>query len=138
MINIEQTARGISFFGRFLSLLPNFDNHRLEVRLDAVHAIAEAAMETRAWTEELRLRSDGQDVIDRGSEISDLWLRASRKIALFDTALANECMVKAYGWRTGTWDNPEYAIIPRRVEEVHAQAMELIREYQPLLGPSMR
>lgn len=60
------------------------------------------------------------------------------KIAEFDTDLAYECMVKAYGWRTGKWNNPEYAVIPRRVEEVYAQAMELIREYQPFLGRGTR
>ena len=135
---IQSVERGINAFGRFLSRFSNYDQHRLDARLEAVQAIGTAAGETRAWTEALRQRSDGQDVADRGPEISDLWFRASSKIAKFDTDLAYECMVKAYGWRTGKWNNPEYAVIPRRVEEVHAQALELIREYQPILGKGIR
>lgn len=135
---IQSAERGINAFGRFLSLFSSYDQHRLDARLEAVQAIGTAAGETRAWTDSLRQCSDGQDVADRGPEISELWFRASRKIAKFDTYLAYECMVKAYGWRTGKWNNPEYAIIPRRVEEVHAQAMELIREYQPILGKGIR
>lgn len=136
VLDIKNAERGISFFDRFLSRFSEFDEHRLEARLDAVEAIGKAAMETRAWTEELR--REGEGVADRGQEISDLWLTASRKIARFDTALAGECIVKAYGWRTGKWDNPEYAIIPRRVEEVHAHALKLIKEYQPFLGKVLR
>ena len=134
--DIKHAERGIGFFGRFLSRFADYDRYRLDARLEAVRAIGVAAMETRAWTEELRERS--KDVVDREGEISGLWLDASEKIAQFDTALAEECMVKAYGWRTGKWDNPEYEMIPRRVEEVHAQAMQLIRDYEPLLGKSMR
>lgn len=137
-VDIHAAESGLNAFQRFLTLFSSYDQHRLSARLEAVQAIGTAAAETRAWTETLRQRDDGEEVVDRSSEISDLWHRASEKIARFDTKLAYECMVKAYGWRTGKWNNPEYAIIPRRVEEIHAQAMELIHEYQPMLGKGTR
>lgn len=138
LTDVQQAERGIGFFETFLKRLHKYDEYRIEARLEAVQAIGKAAAETRAWTQALLQRSEGQNVPDRGQEISELWATASNKIAKFDTLLSYECMVKAYGWRTGTWDNPEYAVIPRRVEEVHAQAMELIRKYQPFLGNGIR
>ena len=135
---IQRAEKGIGYFLKFLNLFSKYDDYRLEARLDAVEAIGKAAAETRAWTKELRQRSDGQEVTDRGPEISLLWAAAARKIAKFDPELSAECMVKAYGWRTGKWNNPEYQLIPRRVEEVHAQALALIKEYQPILGKSTR
>ena len=137
-IVIERAERGLGFFERFLRRIANYDEYRLDKRLEAVEAIGKAAGETRAWTEELRKHRDGDGVVDRGPEISELWNNASRKIAQFDAQLAEECLVKAYGWRTGKWDRPEFAAIPRRVEEVYAEAMRLIGEFQPLLGKATR
>lgn len=136
--DIEMAEKGLGSILQFLKSLFTYDQYRLDTRLEAVEAIGKAAGETRAWTEELRKRSKDQEVPDRGPEISELWYQASRKIAHFDNNLAMECMIKAYGWRTGRWDNPEYEIIPRRVEEVYAEAMALIKEYKPFLGKKAR
>ena len=136
--DITQVEHSLGFVGRFLNRFGKFDNQRLDARLRAVRAIGKAAAETRAWTEVLRRNVGQDDIDDRGPEISQLWNEAATEIARFDTALAQECLIKAYGWHTGKWNNPEYEIIPRRVEEVYAEAMRLIKDYESFLGKTIK
>jgi hypothetical protein len=134
-VDVKDTATKLGLFQRFVRMIKDNDEKGLEDRVAAVTAVFLAAIETRQYVEKLKnnmipLETDQQTAETR---ISELWYAASRQMWKFDKILAEECIIKAFGWGTGNWNDESFAIIPRRVEEVYADALKLLKEYQPLL-----
>jgi hypothetical protein len=132
LVEVQEAEKGLSAFGRFLQWIKKNDRLGYEDRVAAVSSVLAAAIKTRQYLRD-KAAITQNEMWERENEISSLWLAASQQVGRFDKKLGEECLVKAYGWGTGVWDHPSFEIVPRRVEEVLANALRLNREYAPIL-----
>jgi hypothetical protein len=132
----KEAVKGISAFGNFLSWIKDNDKKGLEDRLVAVLAVKVAAIKARQYTRRLRsgVELTDDEKFDFEDRISTLWGSAATEISRFDKKLGEECFIKAFGWGTGNWNDPAFDVVPRRVEEVLADAMKLTREFEAALS----
>ena len=119
--------------GKLLKNLVGIEQHRLAERKKAARAIIEACVATRLLTQALE---NGNESSNDGKinvhTVSDLWGEAADLIAPFSPETYEELWVKAYAWRTGQWDHDafENSPVPRKVEEIMAEALKIVPAYQ--------
>jgi hypothetical protein len=122
-MNPEQVLAGLRGVADFLAWLMTAGERDERARSDAISAVSEAARKTKRYLDDL---ASGQpEDFSRADEISALWSNASSKIAYLNPNLANECEIKAYGWGSRSWNDDAFTIVPRKVEEVLADALKL-------------
>ena len=125
----------------FFEFLRTQDKTVLKKHEEAIDAVIKACIETRKLSKQkLNLQGESLDpsytVLSTG-EVSDLWFAASRKIHPFYPKIAEEFVIKAYGWGTDEWNHPEFEKIPRKVEEILSEAIKLRQSYEPLFNPKL-
>lgn len=132
-MEVLQAIKNLDEFFNIISRIKKNDIRGIEGREEVLDAVIRACIETRRYTSAL---SEGNDISStglHGGDISELWLSASTKMARFDPTVANEYVIKAYGWSTGHWDHPDFKEVPRKVEAILAEALELRKSFQPIL-----
>ncbi len=132
---IEVASKGLSLFDKFAGWLGKRDQIALEIRLQTVNAVHNAAAKTRQYTTLVgNSQLTDEECENWEAEISDLWIEAANKMAALDKDLSIEFYVKAYGWkRGGIFDIPEFDVIPRKVEEIYADTLKILETYEPVL-----
>ena len=133
-MDISEWLNRLKNIAEVFSGIKKNDLREFEGRERVLNSTIKACIETRRLTKALKAgASETENNID-GAAVSQLWLDASREMAKFDATVANEFALKAYGWSTGIWGDPNFEKVPRRVEEILAEAMELRESFQPILA----
>lgn len=130
---IDSVGKVLGGFAKFLIWIKGNDRKGIDERLAAVTAILFAATKTRQYTDSRTKKLSQKEKYEFETSISEAWGAAAREVIRFNRKLGEECLVKAYGWGSGVWDDPKFDIVPRKVEEVYADALKLLRDYQTIL-----
>ena len=133
MIHLKALGNALNFVRH----LKQNDLRGYEDRAAAVSAIVTACLATRNLADALKAGEDTSvDGFNR-TDVAELWFTAARLIGRFDTALYQEFQIKGYAWATDVWDDPEYPTLPRKVEEILADALDVMAAYQPVLSEKL-
>lgn len=133
-VEIEIAKQGLSFFDKIAGWFRNRDNIALKLRLDAIKSVHAAATRTREYISMMnkdKLSQEKKQDFER--EISMLWMDSAEKMAALDKGLSVEMYVKAYGWsQGGVWNSKDFEIIPRKVEKIYNDTLQILREFEPM------
>ena len=113
---------------RLLEWFETRKNRKTNETTAAIHAIVNAAAETKNYATALTASSDKRDVPDRADELSELWKKAGALVAVIDSDLATHCDVKAYGWKTRWVSEEAYQHLIKNVDDIFDRAIALRRE----------
>jgi pimeloyl-ACP methyl ester carboxylesterase len=92
---------------------------------DAISALQEALLETRAYVTNRREGLDRDAAIE--SRLSRAWSDAGTAVRPYDTELAGLCYVKGQGWADPKlWDDPRFVDLPTELNDMSERLLKMM------------